>query len=250
MYRWGIFSMVIFLSVLPLHIGAYSYGKPDEEPIADAYKTAAAALAATHPAYSVAEKALAAVRPEMEEHAEIGPDLTRAIQRALMEKKQDQALMYWREALVRNVERRLNNVEQDFNNYSSSKILLAKANATFSILALHLRQLNAPLVVKVNQAFEEALQSLGNPGLFGVGKKLSNVTEFKKSKQFIVSQLRTVYIPQNESIKSGEKGHIKVVNSGVQADVTASYAKWIPLAVIVGVLGLAIGVFFYLGRKK
>jgi hypothetical protein len=230
---------------------AYSYGKPDEEPVAEAYKRAAAALAKQPPDFAVAKKELGNVRKEMEQHAEIGPDLAAAISENLEKGRADEALFYWRQALVRNIERRLNNVEKDFDNYSANKVLLAKANSTFEILALNLEQKDPALVKKLRAEFQNALTALGNPGLFGVGKKDPDPALFKKASQTIRQELENVYIPKDEKVASGGTGHVKGKgSSGVEAASDNPMTKWIPLIVIVLTIAGALIVFRMLGRKR
>lgn len=233
------------------YASAYSYGKPDEEPIAEAYKKAAAALAKDQPDYKTAKAELQTVRKEIEQHAEMGPGLAEAISQQLEQENGDQALYYWRQVLVRNIERRLNNVEKNFNDYANNKVLLAKANGTYQVLALHLQQKDPALVKELETEFQNALTALGNPGLFGVGQKAADQTLFIQSSKKIKAELIQEYIPQSETIVSGGKGHVKVgESSGVEAASDNPLAKWIPLLVIVGVILVSIIVFMYLGKRK
>lgn len=230
---------------------AYSYGKPDEEPIAEAYKKAAAALAKDQPDFKTAKTELQTVRKEIEQHAEMGPGLAEAISEQLEQENGDQALFYWRQVLVRNIERRLNHVENNFNDYANNKVLLAKANGTFQVLALHLKQKDPSLVTEIETEFQHALTALGNPGLFGVGQKPADQNLFNQSSKKIKDELINEYIPQNETVLSGGKGHVKAgESSGIKAASDNPLAKWIPLLVIVGVIIISVVVFMYLGKRK
>jgi hypothetical protein len=232
---------------------AYSYGKPDEDPVADAYQKAYVALNKKPADFATAEREFKQVRAEMAEHAEIGPQLTNAIEQNLQAKKADQALFYWRQALVRNIQRRLDNLSQDFNDYSKAKVLLAKAYGTFKVLnTLHLKQDNSSLSTKLDGEFQKALNALGNPGLFGVGKKPADRKQFEASKKIILSELEKQYIPTGEKVTSGGKGHIgkgpseETLEDGEESPLE----KWGPLTAIVIVVVGAVALFTWLGRRK
>ncbi|SHF06472.1 hypothetical protein SAMN05444392_10717 [Seinonella peptonophila] len=229
----------------------YSYGKPDEEPIADTYQKAVGLLGQQNPDFAQAEKELATVEQEMSQHAEIGPELPKVIKQALEQKDAEKALAYWREALVRNIQRRLDNVEKDFKNFSSNKILLAKANRAFEVLSVDLEQRNPSEIPKLKENFQKALDSLGNPGLFNVGKKEAHFDQFMAAKKHILMVLQKEYIPKNEKVQSGGKGHLKEKKQASVAEQSETkWGQWLPLVVIVLVLIGSILLFLLLGRNK
>ncbi len=112
-----------------------------------------------------------------------------------------------------------------------------------------LNQQDPELDKNTKQEFDSALQSLGNPGLFGVGEQKSDIETFKKSKEKILTALQ-----EHFEIESLEVGHFSEsateaeTNSGKKEWTDLSNIKnWVPIIIIVALLA---GIIVFTALKK
>ncbi|MGG4166811.1 hypothetical protein ABEW00_04900 [Rossellomorea vietnamensis] len=231
--------------MLSSQASAYSYGDPSEEKIAEAYKEIMIKLDEDPPNYSESKKIYETVQEEVDQH--MGEEPSKVILQNLDNKEKQEAIENLDELLVLNIARRLESIDKNFSEYDTSKRLLAKGFATYKTLSPKVEGENPELDQKIRTEFDQALESLGNPGLFGVGTKKSDQDAFKESKTFIVDSLQKEF-----DIKSLEVGHFSESateeSSGKQEWTDISNLKnWLPIIIIVGVLAAAI---VYAVRKR
>ena len=74
-------------------------------------------------------------------------------------------------------------------------------------LLIHLLPICLAVQLEINQAFEDALDALGNPGLFGVGKKDADPELFKEKVSFIHTEVKPLFpfkahVPSAGMVKS------------------------------------------------
>ena len=105
------------------------------------------------------------------------------------------------ELLVLNIARRMESIEKNFSEYDTSKRLLAKGFATYEALSPKVEAKNPELDKEIKAEFDKALESLGNPGLFGVGQKEADRRLLRQVRKRF-SLLQTEF-----NIKSLEVGH-------------------------------------------
>ncbi|MFC4766923.1 hypothetical protein [Effusibacillus consociatus] len=240
-------GLALVAGLFPAAAGAYSYGDPNEEQVAEVYKKMVAKLNESPADFAGAKAIFEPVKNELDMH--MGPEPAASVLANLNEKKKDEVIHDMQKILVLNIARRLENIEKDFKNYSQTKLLIAKANATYAALSPSVKEKNAALDASVRQEFENALQSLGNPGLFGVGVKEPDPASFKSSKEKILKSLQDQF-----GLKSLEVGHFKEgsgpgneQNAKKQVGTDFSDVKnWIPIALIVIVVA---GVIILTRRK-
>lgn len=191
-----IFSLVLaitFILSINQTVHAYSYGDPGEEALAEAYNEIDNYLdqddwenaKLVYDTYSKEfELYFTATKPVIED--------------AFEHKNKEQLLKAYQAALRLNIERRLHFAEDQFEDYGQAKLLLAKARGTFSVLEPITEEKTSPeFVSSIYSALDEALVSLGNPGLFGIGNKESDSDVFKENIEFIISELKPLYpIPE------------------------------------------------------
>jgi septum formation inhibitor MinC len=246
------FSLVLIfiLNITPLNAYAYSYGDPNEEKVAEVYKQMKEKLNQEPPNFAEAKAIFETVKEEIDMH--MGPEPSQAVLKAMEEKDKEIVIKDMEKILVLNIARRLENIEKNFNEYDTSKRLLAKAFATYEALSPVVQAKDAPLDKQMKEEFDRALQSLGNPGLFGVGKKESNIDEFKKSKEEILTSLQKEF-----KLKSLEVGHF-TESATEQAKQSEGVGKkewtdlskmknWIPIIVLIVAIA---GVIIYTTAKK
>jgi hypothetical protein len=227
---------------------AYSYGDPNEEIVAERYKEMLIKLDENPPNFAEAKKIYESVQEEVDMH--MGPKPSEIILKNLEDEDKENAIKNMDELLVLNIARRLESIEKNFDEFDTSKKLLAKGFATYEALSPKIESENPELDKNMKQEFDKALQSLGNPGLFGVGEQKSDIEAFKKSKEQILTTLQ-----EHFDIKSLEVGHFSESatevesNSGKKEWTDLSNLKnWVPIIILVGLLAGVI--VFTVNRKR
>jgi hypothetical protein len=226
---------------------AYSYGDPTEEKVAEAYSEMSAKLNESPPNFNQAKEIFSSVKEEIQLH--MGDDAVQAVQTELDNKNEEAVITNMQQILVLNISRRLENVEKDFEEYDTTRKLVGKADATYKTLSPVVKDTNPELDETIKNEFEVLLDSLGNPGLFGVGEKESNEEQFAESKKVILDGLQNHF-----EMKSVEIGHFgesateEETPSG-KTDWTdlGQLSNWLPLIILVAII---VGVIVYTTRKR
>ncbi|MCZ0754814.1 hypothetical protein [Anoxybacillus sp. J5B_2022] len=241
-------SLILIITYIPMTAFAYSYGDPNEEKVAEVYKQMVEKLNQNPPNFAEAKTIFETVKEELDMH--MGKEPAEAVLKAIDAKDKKAVLEDMKKILVLNISRRLENIENNFDQYDTSKRLLAKAFATYEALSPSVQAKDAELDKQMKNEFDNALQSLGNPGLFGVGKKQSNIEQFKKSKEAILTSLQKQF-----GLKSLKVGHFsesvtekpEAVQKKEWTDLS-KWKNWIPIAVlVVAIAGVAV---YSLRRKR
>ncbi|TJY41896.1 hypothetical protein E5161_11885 [Cohnella pontilimi] len=185
-------SILIAAGLFPASAGAYSYGSANTEAVAETFKLAAGKLNAEPPDWTAAKAAYGEIRSELESH--FGKDVTKEMDDAFAAQDKNRVLADWKGVLVLNLDRRFTYAEQVFTDYNQAKTLLAKARATYETLKPYMtEQVSDQKLAELDQAFEDALNALGNPGLFGVGKKEPNPDLFKQKIKLIYDTVSPLF---------------------------------------------------------
>ncbi|KMM37470.1 hypothetical protein [Guptibacillus hwajinpoensis] len=247
---FSIAFIVVLISTLsvPDLAQAYSYGDPTEEIVAEAYVEMSAKLNESPPKYEEANEIFASVSDEIKLH--MGDDAVQAVQSELDDENKEAVIKNMQEILVLNISRRLEGVEQDFEEYDTTRKLVGKADATYKKLSPVVKQDNQDLDETIKAEFETLLNSLGNPGLFGVGEKESDKEQFIESKKIILDGLKAQF-----DMKSVEIGHF---GESATDEETASNGKtewtdlgqlsnWLPLVLLIVVIA---SVVIYTKRRR
>jgi hypothetical protein len=237
--------ILLFTHVFSISANAYTYGDPNKEELAEAYKEMMLEFDKNPPEFSTARKHYETVKEEVDMH--MGPDPSKIILQNIEDKNKEQTIKNMDELLVLNIARRLENVEKNFSEFDTSKRLLAKGFATYEALSPKIEAKNQDLDKEIKAEFDKALESLGNPGLFGVGQKEADLETFKASKETILSSLQTEF-----NIKSLDVGHFSESATETEKgnkDWTdlSNLRNWIPLIIIVLVI---IAVVLMARRKR
>lgn len=228
------------------HVSAYTYGDPNEEAVAEAYKSMLVELNEEPADYQNAIKYYKTVQEEVDMH--MGPDVSPVILKHLEDEDKEEAIRSMEQLLVLNIARRLDSIEKNFEQYDTSKKLLAKAFATYEALSPKVEPKDPELDQKMKTEFDNALNALGNPGLFGVGKKEANLDQFLASKEKILASLQKEF-----ELKSLDVGHFSEsatekadVKNNDWTDIT-KVSNWLPLLVLIGIFA---AVIVYVRKKR
>lgn len=234
-----ILALCVFLlsvSVYSKPAFGYSYGDPNEEIVAEVYKEMAAKLNQSPPDFTSAAAIFETVKEELDMH--MGPEPSKAVLTHLKNEDKEAVISNMEKILVLNIARRLENIDKNFQEYDTSKKLLAKAFATYKALSPVVNEKKPEDDQKLNKHFESALESLGNPGLFGVGEKESNYDQFVKDKEEILLTLKNTF-----EMKSIEVGHFSEedfeASDNVKNEGWTDYSNlknWIPIVILIGAI--------------
>ncbi|WP_028609270.1 hypothetical protein [Paenibacillus harenae] len=190
MKRWLL--CVLLLVTAALHIApsqalAYSYGDANTEDIAETFKLVEANLAGASPDWKAAEEAYKVRRPEIVSH--FGEAVGATLDNNFKDKDAKLTVANFKAVLVMNLDRRFAYAIKGFDDYAQTKLLLAKAKATFDTLKPYV----SSKTDEINAAFDAALEALGNPGLFGVGQKAAEPDVFKEKVNFIYGIVKPLF---------------------------------------------------------
>ncbi|PWK06953.1 hypothetical protein [Tumebacillus permanentifrigoris] len=246
--KWWLQIVLVLLvtAMVPMQALAYSYGNPNEEALATAYKNFVAKLAVDPPDFAGAKAEFDPLKAEVDQH--MGAEPAQAIYDALDKKDKDAAMKSYQQTLVLNVARRMKSIEADFTNYKDGKLLLAKALATYEALAPIVKEKDAQLDTDIRAGFDKALESLGNPGLFGVGVKAADPALFKTSEDTILNGLMKVFEMKELKVGHFAKDSNESAGSGTADTSDAAWKNWLPL-VLIAVVFTAI-VVWAMRRKR
>lgn len=230
--------ILILINANPPAAHAYSYGDPNEEKVAEVYKEMQLKLDEDPPNYSAAQSLFETVKEEIDMH--MGTEPGEIIMQNLNDKDKEATEENMEKLLILNIARRLESIEKNFKEYDTSKKLLAKGFATYQALSPKVENSNPEIDKKIKAEFDSALEALGNPGLFGVGKKPSDLNAFNSSKEEILNSLQKEF-----NLGSLEVGHFTEVaeeEGPGKKDWTdlSNIRNWIPLILIVGVIAAVI----------
>ncbi|WP_423801417.1 hypothetical protein [Neobacillus sp. SAB-20_R2A] len=251
MKKFSVLFFITFLIInaLSIHgVEAYSYGDPNEEKVAEVYKEMLVKLDENPPNFTAAKKVYESVQEEIDMH--MGPEPSKLILKNLADEDKQALTDNMEKLLVLNIARRLDSIENNFSEYETTKRLLAKGFATYEALSPKVEAEHPENDKKIRADFDEALQALGNPGLFGVGKKEASLDSFKQNKDEILDTLKSEF-----KIKSLEVGHFSESatesNAGGKKDWTdvSNIRNWIPLILIAAVI-IAVVIFVVRRRRK
>ncbi|MBO9610408.1 MAG: hypothetical protein J7639_30895 [Paenibacillaceae bacterium] len=251
----GMLALLLAVCAVPLQVFAYSYGDANTDEVAETYKLIDAALAGGSPNWKAAEDAYKERRSEISSH--FGEPVAATLDANFQKKDAALTVANFKAVLVMNLDRRFTYALQGISDYAATKLLLAKARATFDALAPYVGDKKAT----VEQAFEAALESLGNPGLFGVGKKEAQPDIFKEKVNFIYGQLVPLFPYQASGSVSAAPVQTQApatAPSAAAVDETTAHAAmertnktnpWVSV-VVVGAVVVVGGALWFARRKK
>lgn len=253
--RLLVFLLALFW-LLPSSTWAYSYGNANTEDIAEGYKNINAKLSADPADWSGAKAAYEERKSEMGQH--FGEAVPKELDAAFAAKDKERVLTGMKGVLVLNIERRFLYAKEGFSDYNQTKLLLAKARATYEALKPALSgDLSDDDLKKLDQQFETALTALGNPGLFGAGKKEADPQLFEATLAEIDDKLHPLFPFEGATIvNDAEEGDKEASASPSQAAGSAPATETdktnpaVTIAVLGGVVIVGGAVAWWLRRRK
>ena len=190
MKRWllaGLTFALAALIILPTSALAYSYGDANTEDVAETFKLVQASIGDGANDWGAAEGAYKERRAELVAH--FGEEIGTTLDANYKAKDNKLVIANFKAVLVMNLDRRFSYALQGIDDYAGAKLLLAKAKATYDTLEPYMGSGKA----EIDKAFDAALDALGNPGLFGVGKKPVQPDVFKEKVDFIYGKVKPLF---------------------------------------------------------
>lgn len=181
--RIGLLLIAFMLWLSPAQAWAYSYGDANTEDVAETFKLVVSSVGGSNAEWTTAAEAHKVRRSEIASH--FGEDVALTLDKNIEAKDSALLIANYKAVLVMNLDRRFTYASKDPSDYAGAKLLLAKAKATFDTLAPYM----SSGTDEINTAFDEALEALGNPGLFGVGQKDADPDTFKQKVNFIYGKV-------------------------------------------------------------
>ena len=87
------------------------------------------------------------------------------------------------------IQRRLDGGLKNIKQFNVAKVMLAKASKFYKILSVSLED---SVNKKLKNAIRKCVESIGNPGLFGVGARPANIELYKENQQIAIKILQSL----------------------------------------------------------
>lgn len=167
---------------------AYSYAAAGAEPLID--NRQALLDAAAKGDWTAAAKALHAMQPDIDylEKNE-DPGIARDFADAVAAKNADAVRQTLLRAYADEIERRLRGASDNLANYQTAKILVVKAQRFYAAMAGDLKPATSKTV---SDELSKALAAIGNPGVFGFGRKPADRAAFDAAHKAIRQALAEI----------------------------------------------------------
>lgn len=183
-----ILSLFIFVICLTTNLFAYSYASAGQEPTLDAEDAILNAINEND-----FKKANDIFEKYSKNYKYLNDEFNDKIYDGLktsIDNKDKKNIVKWlRVSLALEIERRLDGALKNIDKFNIAKVMMAKANKFYKLLSSNLD-------FKTNKTLKKALkkctQSIGNPGLFGVGAKPKNLEVYKKNQEIALSALKSL----------------------------------------------------------
>lgn len=234
--------MIFIISATRSQVSAYSYGDPGKEQFAEAYREVQ-----TYVAKDDWESVKKVYESYNKEFTLYFKKTMPYIEQAIEEKNVDLLHTSYQAALRLNIERRLHFAQDQFEDYGQAKLLLAKARGTYDVLDPFLVEAEGQKTSDaIYASFDAGLQSLGNPGLFGIGNEASDPDRFKSETEKIMKQLEKSFpLPE----QTDDKSHLTEENLDLlQKDQEGDNSFWMWFTI--GLAAIFVALVLFRRRKQ
>ncbi|MDC3415862.1 hypothetical protein [Aquibacillus salsiterrae] len=253
---FGLITMLVVFFSTQITGFAYSYGDPNKEKIADVYEQMVVKLNESPPNFADAKALFETIREE-EIVLHMGEAPAQVVEKNIADEDKEAVISNMQKILTLNISRRLEALEDDFENYDLTKKLLAKAFATYKVVSPVVEEKDGELDQQIRDQFDLALESLGNPGLFGVGEKEPNKDQFIESKTFILEAIKEPFGIEDyttghfvDQVQKAEKAEQNEDKAGSTSNWTdySNLKNWLPIAIIG--LGIIVVIIYFIRKRK
>ena len=181
----SLIGLLLIAFIAPLDAHAYSYAAAGKEPLIDGREAVLAAV--NRGDWEAASQAFDTIRDEityLDEHHASG--LLEAMITHLKTKNDQGIGEALRRAFVAEIDRRLSAAKKHLTEYQTAKVLVVKSHRLFQATS---GAFSPEQRAAAEQGLKAALQSIGNPGVFGVGRKPADPDAYQKAYQAVLEAL-------------------------------------------------------------
>jgi hypothetical protein len=176
----------VLLLLAIVKVNAYSYAAAGKEPVIDGREAILVALENDN--FKLVQVELNKLNDELvylkKEH---DVDLIKPFEKALKQQDKQQIEQLVDVVLLEEIIRRLQGAKTKLNDYQVAKVLVVKSKLFLDLLQPKLNTKNSE---QANVAINGLLNSIGNPGIFGVGQAPADETAFSQFQQKLLSALQ------------------------------------------------------------
>jgi hypothetical protein len=164
---------------------AYSYAAAGAEPLLDGREALFSAVSAGD--WDAARTALMGMQVELD-YLDQNEDkgVSQAFHQAVADKDPKAVMAAFDRAAEDEIVRRLNGARDNLKDYQSAKVLVVKAQRFYAAVAA---DLPTEVGKTINTALQQALDAIGNPGVFGVGARPADPNAFAAARATILKAL-------------------------------------------------------------
>ena len=179
------YSLFLLTSV---NMYAYSYAAAGKEPTIDSKE---AILGAINSDNFVLAKEILEKNKENYLYLtkEFNEKLFDSLQAAILEKDKQKTAKWLDISIATEIQRRLDGGLKNIDSFNIAKVMLAKADKFYKLLSV---SLDKELDKKLKEALFQCTDSIGNPGLFGVGAKPVNKQRYIENKKIVDELLKSL----------------------------------------------------------
>lgn len=173
-------------AALPQPAAAYSYAAAGKEPMLDGREAILSAMQKDD--WESVRQSVTGLQSEityLDENEAKG--IKAEFDKAVADKNADEMNAALRRAFVAEIERRLNGAKDNLKDYQTAKVLVVKAKLFFDAFSGDLDPANRKAA---DAGLNQALEAIGNPGIFGAGSKPANPEAFQAAEDSILTALR------------------------------------------------------------
>jgi len=185
---WGMVSLAMVWGILLLWVPdarAYSYAAAGAEPLIEAREKTLAAL--NEEDFDAARAAAEAAKAEFDNlDQEFGHEFRAQLEQALNARDEQGIDRVYLEVFRVEVARRLAAASKNLSDYQQAKTLVVKSKRFFDLIAPRLSKEGRE---QGDAALRACLESIGNPGVFGVGAREADPAAFERSRKSVVESL-------------------------------------------------------------
>ncbi|WP_445679922.1 hypothetical protein [Radicibacter daui] len=173
-------------AALPQPAAAYSYAAAGKEPMLDGREAILSAVQKGD--WDSVGQSVTGLQGEiayLDENEAKG--IKAEFDKAVTDKSADQMSAALNRAFVAEIERRLNGAKDNLKDYQTAKVLVVKAKLFFDAFS---GDLDPAKRKTADAGLNQALEAIGNPGIFGAGSKPANPEAFQAAEDSILTALR------------------------------------------------------------
>jgi len=181
----AILVLILTTSLMANNALAYSYAAAGKEPVIEGREKLLTAL--NNQDYTAVQAAYDSMQDEFVYfNTDHNLNVDEQMQAAITAKDEAKILATMVTTMKAEVMRRLDGAEENIGDYQVAKVLVVKSKIFIDLLA---SDLTADDRATADKAIRGALTAIGNPGVFGVGQKPADKTQFSKFRKQLATAL-------------------------------------------------------------